>query len=50
MSKKRDKNKRMKKQMQKMSDWAKINQIPQTHAIFWRQKAGFYLAGTPEHP
>ena len=58
MSKKRDRNKnkrkmrnsRMKKQMQKMADWARAKGHPLTHAIFWRQKVGFYLVGTPEHP
>lgn len=56
MSKKRDKNKRkhrnskMKKQMQRISDWAQEKGLPVTHAIFWRQKVGFYLTGTPEHP
>lgn len=43
-------NTKMKKQMQKVSDWARKRELPLTHAIFWRQKAGFYAAGTPEHP
>jgi hypothetical protein len=56
MSNKRDKNKRknrnskMKKQMQKISDLARANSVPLMHAIFWRQRAGFYAPGTPEHP
>ncbi len=44
------KNSKMKKQMQRISDWARKRELPLMHAIFWRQRAGFYIAGTLEHP